>query len=106
MGLSQSRGARGSSARAGAQALTIVAPHLHGHRLGASAVSRLIAMDRSWTKAAVYADGCQMRRLIDHPPAPPFTLNLAQVFRLIEQLFHAQVRIAGVLVDETAGVGH
>src|SRR6185437_5267664 len=55
--------------------------------------------------AAVDAFGRQVARLVVEPEALPFLLDLPQVFRLVQQLVHPLVRIAGILIDEATGVG-
>src|ERR1043165_4410972 len=52
--------------------------------------------------AAVDAVWRQMRRLIVHPEAAPFVVDLAEVFGIDHQLFHANHGIAGILIDEAA----
>lgn len=45
----------------------------------------------------------QVRRLIDHPEAPPFEAGLTEIFRLIHEFLAPQMRIGGVQIQwETA----
>lgn len=54
--------------------------------------------------AAVDAFGRQVAGLVVEPEAPPVVLDLPQVFRLVQQFLHADVRVAGILVDDAAAI--
>ena len=41
----------------------------------------------------------QVAGLVVEPEPPPLILDLSQVFRLVEQLLHADIRLAGILVQ-------
>jgi hypothetical protein len=46
----------------------------------------------------------QVARHVVEPETPPESTNLAVVLGLIDVLLHANVRVGGVLVDETPGI--
>ena len=46
--------------------------------------------------------GSQVAGLIIEPEATPFPFDLPEVFRLVQQLLHTGVGIAGILVEDAA----